>query len=234
MFTTLWVSHCWVTSVFKCVAVNSLGILNKVRHARIIWDDQHISHNSKEERLTYMHNFLFSYVFLPSVGANRGNYCLFVGHYSLTIIALQPQVFFIHLMGCSFTCTSRPESASSSQQIWLFHHSSLTHHWHPYCEHSPILLYLTRVFWKHLVGWKRFYQIHSLQDFVLQVNSLIYYACWARISLLLVFFPANYWEIYFRKKIIVITYSSLHPFIYFSDITRNLFHPSSKTKDLKE
>lgn len=54
-----------VTSVFKCAAVNSLGILHILRHATIIWDDQHISHegSSKEERLTYMHDFLFSSCF---------------------------------------------------------------------------------------------------------------------------------------------------------------------------
>lgn len=64
IFTSLWVSHFLVTSVFKCVAVNCLGILH-IRYATIIWDDQHISHKggSKEERLTYMHNFLFSSCF---------------------------------------------------------------------------------------------------------------------------------------------------------------------------
>lgn len=149
MFTSLWMSHCFVTSVFKCADVISPGILHRVRHATIIWDDQHISHkrSSKEERLTYMHNFLFSSCFPAFCQCQQRKLLSFYSsqlpyHHCFAASG----VFRQYLMVCTFICTSRSESASFSQHTWLFHHSSLTHQWHPCYRHPPILLYPPRVF----------------------------------------------------------------------------------------
>lgn len=66
----------------------------------IIWDDHCISDwgGIEEEGGVNWHTLFpfFPHVFLSSVSVNRQNYCLFVVLNSFSIIALQPQVYFIN------------------------------------------------------------------------------------------------------------------------------------------
>lgn len=189
MFTSFRVSHCLVTSVFKCVAVNSLGIPHKVRHAAINWHEQHISHNSKEERLTYMQNFFFIIFSCLLLVPTEEIIVLLWLTTPLPSLLCSPRCFSstwwyvtshvplglkVHLSASRFGYSITPR--------WLIS-DTLAINSHQSC---CICLGFSE---NDFVGWKRLYQIHSLQDFILQLNSVIYYPCWARISLFLVSSP---------------------------------------------
>lgn len=183
MFTSLWMSHCFVTSVFKCADVISPGILHRVRHATIIWDDQHISHkrSSKEERLTYMHNFLFS--------SCSPAFCQCQQRKLLSFYS--SQLPYHHCFAASGVFVNTWWSVPSYVLLGLKVHPlantldcSITPHWlisdtlvtdiHQSC---CIRLGFSK---SDFVEWKRLYQIYFLWDFIFQSNSVIYYFCWAR------------------------------------------------------